>query len=117
MRIWIVGKNGMLAQAFQRKLSKNGIDHIATSQWDVDITNLARVKDQFKSEHFTHVLNCSGYTAVDLAEKEIEKAYALNCDAVEILASLSQEYKKKTIILLNLCQKLCRIYISILNHQ
>ena len=74
MKLWIIGKKGMLAEAFQRKCRENCIDYIATSKREVDIEDEGALRAQFETLMFTHVVNCSGFTAVDQAEKEKERA-------------------------------------------
>ena len=97
MRLWIIGKKGMLAKAFQRKCLEKGVDYIATSRKEVNIEHEETLRAQFETLDFTHIINCSGFTAVDLAEEEKEHAYALNTLAVERLAKLAQETQKKII--------------------
>ncbi|MBI3211365.1 MAG: dTDP-4-dehydrorhamnose reductase [Simkania negevensis] len=95
MRIWIVGKQGMLSQSFQRILSQKGIDFFATSRSEVDLTRPAAVQEHFERQPFTHIINCAAYTAVDLGEIEEEKAFLVNSRGVEILAALAKEKGKK----------------------
>lgn len=97
MKVWIIGKWGMLSQAVQRKCRENGIDFIASSRKEVDIESEEAIRAQFETLAFTHVINCAGYTAVDRAEEEREKAHALNAEAVAILAKLSKERGNKLI--------------------
>ena len=97
MKVWIVGKTGMLSKAFQRLFRSKGISYVATAKEEVDICSLSRVKKQCKNKMVTHVINCSGFTAVDLAESHPEKAYALNCLGVKNLAIACAESEKKLI--------------------
>ena len=97
MKIWIIGKWGMLAQAIQRKCREKRIDYIATTKEEVDITNEQSLRAQFETLAFTHLINCSGYTAVDRAEQESKQAYALNAQSVALLAILSNERKNPLI--------------------
>lgn len=97
MRFWIVGKSGMLSKAFQRLFNKKGFESIATAKREVDICSLKHVRAQCKSKAFTHVINCSGFTAVDLAESAFHQAYALNHDGVKNLAIACAESGKKLI--------------------
>lgn len=97
MRIWIIGKNGMLAKAFQRICKEEGLDFIATSKKEVDLSASNDLQAQFETLSFSHIINCSGYTAVDHAENSGEQAYLLNVTCVENLARLSSMYKKKLI--------------------
>lgn len=97
MRLWIIGKRGMLARAFSCICTEKKIDFVATSQKEVNLRDLEGVKAQFETLDFTHVINCAGYTAVDAAEKEEKKAYALNVESVEQLAKLCAQYRKRLI--------------------
>lgn len=97
MKLWIIGKRGMLAQAFQRICSQKSIPFIATSKREVDLCDPFGLYAQFATLEFTHVINCSGYTAVDQAEQEQERAYALNVEGVKALAKLAAEKEKKLI--------------------
>jgi len=97
MRVWIIGKRGMLARAMQRRCAIQGIDYVATSRKEVDIEDEKALAAQFETLHFTHVVNCSGYTAVDRAEEEEERAQALNVLGPKRLAILAKRYKKKLI--------------------
>lgn len=97
MKLWIIGKKGMLAKAFQRKCREKGVDYIATSRKEVNIEHERTLRAQFETLDFTHIINCSGFTAVDRAEEEKEHAYALNSLAVGRLAKFAQETKKKMI--------------------
>jgi len=97
MKLWIVGKRGILASAMQRKCQENGIDYIATSKREVDVLQEDAVQAQFETLSFTHVINCAAYTAVDQAEDEEEKAHALNAQAVETLAKCASAHGKKLI--------------------
>ena len=95
MRLWIIGKRGILSSAIQRKCKEKGIDFIATSRKEVNVEDDEALRAQFGTLHFTHVINCSGYTAVDQAEDEEDKAYALNADAIERLAKLTKAHGKR----------------------
>ena len=97
MKVWIIGKWGMLSRAMQRKCKENGIDFIASTREELDLENEQAVRAQFETLMFTHIINCAGYTAVDQAEEEKEKAYALNAEAVALLAKLSKEKGNKLI--------------------
>lgn len=97
MKLWIIGKRGMLSQALQRVCEEQGIHFLVTSRKEVDVTDPTALKHQFETLHLTHVVNCSGYTAVDRAEEEKEKAEKLNVHAVETLGRLAKENNVKLI--------------------
>jgi len=97
MKLWIIGRRGMLSQALQRACNEEGIDFLVTSRKEVDVTDAEALKNQFDTLAITHVVNCSGYTAVDRAEDEQEKAEKLNVHAVENLGQLAKENGVKLI--------------------
>lgn len=95
MRVWIMGRRGLLARAMQRKCKERGIDYVATSKKEVDLTNRQAVEAQFETLHFTHLINCAAYTAVDRAEEEEKEAHALNAEGVALLALLAHQHSKR----------------------
>ncbi len=78
MRIWIVGKNGLLASAFARICEAKKIPYRATSRSDVDCTDAASIAPFVKEYKPTLIINCAAYTSVDLAETNEKAAYQLN---------------------------------------
>lgn len=91
MKLWLIGKRGMLTRALQRACEEKDIEFIATSRKEVDVTDRDTLQRQFETLEITHVVNCSGYTAVDRAETEREKAEKLNVEAVATLGHLAKE--------------------------
>jgi len=83
--IWLTGANGMLGKHIAEKLKTAGIQHISTDL-DVDITDETAVTDFCSKNSFKWIINCSAYTAVDLAEDESEKAFAVNSAGVKNIA-------------------------------
>ncbi|MBM3435255.1 MAG: dTDP-4-dehydrorhamnose reductase [Bacteroidetes bacterium] len=59
---------------------------------DLDITNEAAVSEFIKASKPEVIINCAAYTAVDKAEQEKEKAFLINAEAVQNLASLSKSF-------------------------
>ncbi len=86
MKLWIIGKKGMLAKAFQRVCDQKKIAYIATSKEEANITDL-----EMSPDDCTHVINCSGYTNVDGAESDPEGAYSLNVQGVKNLICLARQ--------------------------
>lgn len=66
-------------------------DVIALGSTDLDITEQERVFEEFMTIQPDVVINATGYTNVDLAEKETEKANEINGYAVGVLAKASRE--------------------------
>lgn len=87
-KILIIGANGQLGNCF-RKLAPdfhNNFDVNFTDSETLDITNEDQVSDFFEDYKPDFCINASAYTAVDLAETEIDKAFAVNADGVAHLA-------------------------------
>ncbi len=89
MRVLILGKNGMLGQDMVRVFHDQDI--IAFDQKDLDITDRDKVFEQFMTVQPDVVINCTGYTNVDKAEEEEEKANEINGYAVGVLAQACRE--------------------------
>lgn len=86
MRILVTGANGQLGSTFRAITSEypNHDLHFFGSK-ELDITNSSSVKDAFDSVQPEMVVNCAAYTAVDQAEDEPEKAFAVNAEGVKHL--------------------------------
>ena len=89
MRILILGKNGMLGRDLQKVFNKE--DYIALDSKELDVTDQEAVFEQFMTVQPDVVINATGYTNVDLAEKEEPKANAVNGAAVGLLAKACRE--------------------------
>ncbi len=87
MRIWIVGKEGLLARALARACAQRGLDFFATGQSEADVTR-PETLEPF-AEEATHIINCAAYTNVDLAETEISRCYAINAEGPAHLAKVA----------------------------
>ncbi len=87
-KILIIGGNGQLGNCFQ-KIAPDFEDRFEFNFTDydtLDITDKDKVSDFFYDYKPHFCINASAYTAVDLAETEKEKAYAVNADGVANLA-------------------------------
>ncbi|WP_288790978.1 dTDP-4-dehydrorhamnose reductase [uncultured Elizabethkingia sp.] len=91
-KILVTGGNGQLGNCL-KKLEEQYSDYefLFTSSSELDITNEDSVKKIFEDIQPQYCINASAYTAVDLAETEKEKAYAVNAYGVENLAKASAE--------------------------
>lgn len=87
MKIWVVGKEGLLARALQKQMKCD-----ATSSCEVDITIKNQVMEFCEQMRPTHVINSAAYTNVDLAEIERAKAFAINAEGAENLAEAASRY-------------------------
>lgn len=96
--ILITGSNGQLGSQFQR-LAADYPDFrfVFTDVEELDITDSKAVRSFFQEYSFDFCVNCAGYTAVDQAEDEPEKAFLLNASAVENLAMVCEKNRVRLI--------------------
>lgn len=92
MKYLITGSSGQLAKEFIAHFEKAGIDYIAPSENELDITD-ADIVEQVVADYFPDViLNCAAYNNVDAAEEDSSIAFKVNADAVGILASAALKH-------------------------
>lgn len=86
-RVLVTGANGQLGKSIHRVASDYPeLKFVFTDVVELDITNSDDVNAFFNSNKIDYCINCAAYTAVDKAEKEVDKAYQLNAIAVKHLA-------------------------------
>ncbi|MBN1294429.1 MAG: dTDP-4-dehydrorhamnose reductase [Candidatus Latescibacteria bacterium] len=86
MKVIVTGSSGMLAGDLIPELEQSGIDVVRYDLPVYDITNYERSSKQIHSDSPSMIINCAAYTAVDKAETESQKAYAVNRDGAKNLA-------------------------------
>lgn len=85
-KILILGAKGMLGSDLQKVFSQENT--ITWGREDVDITIKEDLRDKLEFLSPNIVINATGYTDVDRAEKEKEKAITINGDALNYLAEI-----------------------------
>ena len=91
-KILVTGANGQLGQCLQKISSQfEEFEFIFTDSEILDITNKEEVNDFFWQNAPDFCINAAAYTAVDLAETDIEKAFLVNADGTENLAEACAE--------------------------
>lgn len=89
--IWLIGSGGMLGRDLVIELRQRNLDYIATDI-DVDITVAAQVREYLDKNRPIHwIINAAAYTDVDKAEKEPQKAFAVNGRAVKNIAEVVKD--------------------------
>ena len=88
--IWLIGNKGMLGSEIARQLTENKIDFVGTDI-DVDITSYEALATFAKNKSIKWIINCAAYTAVDLAESNVELATKLNATAPGNIAKVAKE--------------------------
>jgi dTDP-4-dehydrorhamnose reductase len=92
VKILITGSNGQLGSAIRDlaatypKYSLTGVDIE-----DLDLTNESHVRQYLQQHSFSYIINCAAYTAVDLAESQPDKAYAVNSGIPLLLGKICSD--------------------------
>ncbi len=111
VRVWVIGNRGMLGQDLCQLLEKKGVPYIG-SDLEVSILDPDALR-KFGQEHLSShallsaattpaeatsflpsrpwIVNCAAYTAVDKAEDEPEKCFALNAEGPRNIARIAEE--------------------------
>jgi dTDP-4-dehydrorhamnose reductase len=97
MKLLLLGANGQLGAELQATCPE-GIHLIPTDHDTLDITQEEQIIAALEQHQPDIVINAAAYTAVDKAESDTERAYAINHLAA---ATLAQETAKRGIYLLH----------------
>ena len=94
MVILVTGAHGQLGRALQSIAPRHpAIKFQFCGSQEVDLTDKSSLQEAFKMYKPTFCINTAAYTAVDKAESESEKAYAINRVGVQNLAEVCLEYQ------------------------
>jgi len=85
MKILLLGKNGQVGRELQRSLTPIG-HVVALDRRAADLEQPQTLIDAVTAVCPDVIVNAAAYTAVDKAEEDIERAYAVNTKAVDVLA-------------------------------
>jgi dTDP-4-dehydrorhamnose reductase len=83
----ITGANGTLGRAFQRICAIRGIEAVALTRQELDITDPVSVERALATHNPWAVVNTAGYVRVDEAEKDFERCYRENTTGPAIMAA------------------------------
>lgn len=93
MVVLVTGSNGQLGYSLQFiAKSYPNIDFKFCNSSTLDITDLEKVKQIFQEYKPDFCINTAAYTAVDKAESEPEKAFAINATGAKNLAQVCKEF-------------------------
>lgn len=92
MKVLVTGANGQLGRCLQERLSLAGINYLAVSSSELDITNRDNVRQCIFDFKPDVIINSAAYTLVDKAETDQEQAYAVNCLGPENLSLVASEF-------------------------
>ena len=88
MKVIVLGGGGQVARAVEG-CATSGTTVIVKTRQELDIRDENAVAELLGDEGFDWLVNGAAYTAVDLAERESDRAMAINGTAVGILARAS----------------------------
>ncbi len=95
--ILVTGAEGQLGKELQQLSNHYLYNFLFTSKQDLSIDNLKATRNFFEQHQIDFCINCAAYTAVDKAETEKERAFAINADAVGNLAQICSEHQTRLI--------------------
>jgi len=96
--VLVTGANGQLGQAIRRRADLYpSFSFFYTDIDTLDITDKEAVYAYLNKYRIHIIINTAAYTAVDQAEKEPEKAYRINAEAVKILAEAARDHNSRLI--------------------
>lgn len=91
MKVLVTGAKGQLGSDIVPLLEKGGYETAAFGSGELDISDAQAVRDAVKREKPAIIINSAAYTKVDLAEKETERAFAVNALGAANLARAAKD--------------------------
>lgn len=92
MNILVTGSNGQVGQEFNRLAEESRHEWVCLDRHGLNISDEQHVADVIARERPDVVINCAAYTAVDKAETEPDKAFAINAYGATNLAKACQAH-------------------------
>ena len=93
----MTGAGGQLGYDVCRVLSDRKLGYRCAASADVDVTDREAVWDWVKSRRPDAVVHCAAYTAVDRAEDEAARCWAVNVDGTQNVALACRRFDSKMI--------------------
>jgi len=94
--VWLIGNKGMLGSEVFNVLTASKIKFFY-SDAELDITDSKLLADVTKHEKIDWIVNCAGYTDIDLAEQEEGKALSVNGHALQNIINIAKVKDAKII--------------------
>ena len=90
MRVLITGAGGMVGGALAEHCRGRGDDVLALDREGLDITDERAAREAFRRLAPEAVVNCAAWTDVDGCELDPQRAFLVNSQSVEVLATASR---------------------------
>ncbi|TWX72962.1 dTDP-4-dehydrorhamnose reductase [Colwellia sp. C1TZA3] len=87
MNILVIGKKGQLAWELKQQAT-SAVNIFCVGRDDIDLFDVDSIAKALIRNSVDAVINACAYTAVDLAETDVDRAFLLNATAVENLAKV-----------------------------
>lgn len=95
--IWVIGAGGMLGRELCKQLDVIAYRYVGTDL-EVDILRENALQPFIEeNDEIDTIVNCAAYTAVDNAEEEKDKAYAINAQGVGNIARVAEKQNAKLV--------------------
>ncbi len=82
-KVLVTGARGQLGFELCRQLGEAAV---AITRRELELLDVARCRETLRDIPFAAVINCAAYTAVDEAEREPDRCFAINALSVRMLA-------------------------------
>jgi dTDP-4-dehydrorhamnose reductase len=99
MKVLVTGAGGQLGWDVCQELERRKIEHLGTTSADLDITNAPSVAACLENYRPAAVIHCAAYTAVDQAESDRERCFAVNERGTRNLAQVCKTIGAKLLYL------------------
>src|SRR5215212_8380882 len=90
MRVLITGAAGMVGRALAEHCRASGDEVSAFDREGLDVTDERGTREAFSRMHPDTVINCAAWTDVDGCELDPQRAFLVNSQGVEVLATASR---------------------------
>src|SRR5262245_23661980 len=89
--ILVVGRNGQLARCLSLHAQRIGVRLVSFGRPELDLEDQSSIQRAIARAEPSAIVNAAAYTAVDKAEAEPERAFAVNRDGAAALARIAAE--------------------------
>lgn len=92
MKILLTGAHGQIGREIMDLAQQLKFNVYAYNHQQLDITQIEEIKFRLAEIKPNYIINAAAYTAVDTAETDQERAFAVNAFAVKNLANMAREF-------------------------
>lgn len=97
IKVLVTGVKGQLGYDVVKRLNQLGIVNIGVDIDDFDITDKQQTEEYILNYKPDIVVHCAAYTAVDKAEEDKDKCYAINVDGTKNIAEACKKIDAKMV--------------------